>query len=252
MVDSSLPRALDGAPIAQAGMRKASWKFLTSDQQNHLEELGPRRPSAVLKLSEDAGPKEYFDAKSTDLEATCEATRTELYYCKQVREEGKMTHENFQEATRDLKHTIEFAEDELQVIKRQKKHMVQDINEMAAPIAKVRASWINLLLDKVALAATPLKRNKFNQSKFRDDMLGFYGAEKIIDKVKHQYCVVSGTWFPEVRGKTQIKAAHIVPKVLSGRELNELFGVGETMLHEARNSEYFLWFSLLKFKCYRL
>ncbi|RDW94995.1 hypothetical protein BP5796_00758 [Coleophoma crateriformis] len=238
MADNKLPRALSGPPIEQAGTRKASWRFLTLAQQNHLEELGPtRRPSVVLKLSEDAGPEAYFDAKSTDLEATCEAARTELYYYKQVREEGKITHENYQEATRDLKRTIESAETELQVIKRQKKHMVQDIDEMAAPIAKVRASWISLLLDKVALAGTPLKKKNFNQSKFRDNMLRFYGAEKIIDKVKYQYCVVSGKWYPGSRpGKTQIKAAHIVPKVLSGPELNELFEVGETMLHEARNS----------------
>ncbi|RDW88424.1 hypothetical protein BP6252_00456 [Coleophoma cylindrospora] len=238
MADSKLPRALGGPPIEQAGMRKASWKFLTVDQQNHLEELGPRRPLALLRLSEDAGPEAYFDAKSTDLEATCEAARTELHYYKQVTEKVTMTHENYQEATRELKHTIESAETELQVIKRQKKHIVQDIDEMAAPIAKFRASWVSLLLDKVALASTPLKKTKknFNQSKFRDDMLAFYGAEKIVDNVKYQYCVVSGMWFPEVRGKTQIRAAHIVPKVLSGPELNELFEVGETMLHEARNS----------------
>lgn len=244
MENNKRQRAQGDPTLKTATLRKASWKYLTIEQQSHLEELSQlRKASSILELPDKAKPADFFNAKAKELDLNCSAARIELQYFDKSMEEGKMTKEEYYESVNSLKETTNYEEGALCLIKRQKRHLIQDIEEMRPPPtiaadSKVHQSWLNLLIDKVATAGTMAKR-KFDQGKFRDTMLDYYGVEKIgEDGSKYHYCVVMGEWIEEIKGKTQVKAAHIVPKALSGTDLDSLFNIGETMLQEARNSKF--------------
>lgn len=247
------PRALGGpsnGPIdGISSFRKASWRLLDPDHRVQLETAfrDIEYSSEISQLSEDANGPEYLAARTKDTEKKCQSISTELSFFKAAMDAGGMKREDFIQITTGLQKSIDAGELELRVIKRQRNHILQDMEEMQSPVDKARRSWVNLILDRIQLAGEQLKKTKVEKIKpensFRTETMRYYGTAKRVGEAWHHYCVVTGRWYEAIPGaKGQpfrgVKAAHIVPKVLQGSELDQLFGVGETDLSEARNSEY--------------
>lgn len=245
------PRALGGPLAYTTSFRKACWQYLSPQIQQQLETnlANQRLSSRIASLSTDAEAPAYFDARAIDLEKNCESIRTEISYFKEAVENGEMERDIYIEVSNGLQEDINKDEMELRVIKRQKKHLLEDIEERTVSKEKTRQLWVDLLLDKVRLAGKDAKPSKktTNQNSFRDAMMDYYRAEKIVlhngTAEKWQYCVVTGEWYPQLN-QTSITAAYIVPKLLGGSELNQLFDVGETVLSKPRNSTYNFHFNM--------
>lgn len=159
--------------------------------------------------------------------------------------EKKISRQVYDEVMKKLDDDQDTNETEMRVLKRQRKHLIEDAEESQI---RGKESFSELLFEKVRLIKME-RKPKFAQVDFRRDCLEFYGAQRRqtmpngIEQKIH-YCVVSGEWFEDElinhktsKFRTQVTAAHIVSKSLEGPELDRLFDIGEVMLREPRNSK---------------
>jgi hypothetical protein len=86
-------------------------------------------------------------------------------------------------------------------------------------------AYTDSIVPRVMGASAKQRKNHFRQDKFKSDLLKYYGAVKGIGSGKAAWCHLTGWWDSKF-----VKAAHLVPKSLSGDELSYLFGVGEVIL----------------------
>lgn len=82
-----------------------------------------------MNLDETATPEEYITARGEDLDAYCKGAKEEVVCFKKIREKGQISQEEFQKATDNLQAALEKNQKELGVIRKSKKHFVQDSNE---------------------------------------------------------------------------------------------------------------------------
>lgn len=116
----------------------------------------------------------------------------------------------------------------------------QDIEEEACDrgqepdIGFYERAYANTLLHRVMGASSKQGKCGFSrneQAEFRQSVLECYGALKQYPGEDKAWCHVTGYWWP----KELVKAAHLVPKLLTGNELAFLFGVKELILHDPKN-----------------
>jgi hypothetical protein len=122
-------------------------------------------------------------------------------------------------------------EEELITLKRQKKAIVEDIDEVLPQYYRIEDAYAPLMRKKIMFASRKRQGKKFTQRAFAKEVLSFYNATRISDiQQPEKYCHLTG-WQPE----QSVKCVHIVPKSLESDELNYLFGVEECILSEAQN-----------------
>lgn len=126
-------------------------------------------------------------------------------------------------------------EEEIVVLKRQRKMVEEDIEDEMPQRQDLEAAYASVLSAKVISATAKQSKSDFDQSEFKKDVVKYCGARKMDEtdgKRPLTYCHLSGWW-----DKNQVKAAHLVRKSLQSEELAYLFGVGEVVLLEARNGK---------------
>lgn len=145
-----------------------------------------------------------------------------------------MTDIDFREAMGETETDLVAAERELVVIKRQKKVILDDMDEVLPRYHTVGEAYTETITTSVmAVTSQQKKDGPSHQKTFRQGVIKYYGAEREDDEGNIQkYCHLTGWLNPKF-----IKCAHIVPKSLASDELAYLFGVRETMLTEPRNGK---------------
>lgn len=140
---------------------------------------------------------------------------------------------------------------ELRVLKRQKKIIQEDLEDDFVAKKRYRGpddepdigllerAYTSTIVSRVMSATAKQKKRSFDQSAFKKDVLAYYGAGKIEGNYRLAFCHVVGAWFAH----DDVKAAHLVPKSLSGAELSYLFGVGELILSDKRNGKFIFPFT---------
>ncbi|KAL9106771.1 MAG: hypothetical protein Q9187_008520 [Circinaria calcarea] len=121
------------------------------------------------------------------------------------------------------------------VLKRQKKIVKEDLEDEKPSHSKPEDAYACVIASKGMAPFGKQKKYKSNQSWFKSNAVQYYNASKVVDADEDPqtllYCHLSG-WHPE----KYVTAAHIVPKSLQSEESSYLFGVGEAVLSDPRNS----------------
>ncbi|KAJ9264572.1 hypothetical protein DTO212C5_7075 [Paecilomyces variotii] len=143
--------------------------------------------------------------------------------------------EEFQDELAGTVATIAPLSKSLAIIHRQKRAIEQDLEDEASREKKRReedpeVDFLERAYATRVMGASSKQEKKFSkrdQSEFRKAVLCRYGSA---DSKGSAYCHLSGWWDADL-----VKAAHLVPKLLTGHEISYLFGVEELPLTDPRN-----------------
>ncbi|KAK2753650.1 hypothetical protein FQN55_000013 [Onygenales sp. PD_40] len=163
---------------------------------------------------------------------------------KEALQKKEVSEYDYHEEVGQLDEQYEPIVQELKVLGRQRKFLEEDMEEGYGIQVKrlktekandagaelIERAYASALVSKVMTATAKQKKQKFDQSKFRKDVLEYYGAARQTGAQREAYCHLTGWWLAD-----DIKAAHLVPKSLSGDELSFLFGVREAVLSDSKN-----------------
>jgi hypothetical protein len=204
--------------------------LMPAARQEKLQDVKQRSSSLASQISLNSTASEFLEAKIRGVETEIEYItnyRTGLHEAFEAQNMGKAA---FQEAMREVETGARPIEREAVLLKRQKKSLAEDLAEDMNKYETVDEAYVTSIIVKTMSAGTQQRRN-FNQTNFRKAVLEYYGAIKIdAAKQEERYCHLTG-W----HNKTDIKAAHVVPKALESEELSHLFGVGEALLMDPKN-----------------
>ncbi|KAJ5951595.1 uncharacterized protein N7479_010008 [Penicillium vulpinum] len=130
---------------------------------------------------------------------------------------------------------------ELKTLNLQRKIMEEDLEEQASnkrrrqgepDVELLERAYVDSIMPKVMSATAQQQKDKelrehhFNASNFKRDVALYYGIPKGM-----AYCHLSGEW-----NAHDVKAAHLVPRSLTGDEISHLFGVRKIVLSDTRNA----------------
>jgi len=202
-----------------------------------VEILTKRSVSAMSQISIASSTNDFIDAKIESISADLAVNGKFKDYFKDGRKRNVFTDEEYDDAMRDLESEVTQQERELISLKRQKKTISDDIDEVLPQYSTVEAAYSSVLMAKIMSASSKQRKGKrFDQSAYSKAVLSFYGAVRHTDDGSvEKYCHLTG-WLAE----KQVKCAHLVPKSLESDELAYLFGVRETVLSEPRNGMFTL------------
>jgi hypothetical protein len=152
---------------------------------------------------------------------------------RKARERRDMSEHEFQDAVGKLSEENTEKERELVAIKRQKKIIADDMDEMLPKYGTISNAYVNLMTARImAATSTQPKCKRFDRRAFSRDVLEYYGAKKEIRGMDMKYCHLTG-W----QDLSTVKCAHLVPKSLESDELFYLFGVRDAVLSDPRNGK---------------
>jgi uncharacterized protein YdcH (DUF465 family) len=203
-----------------------------------IEELSKRSASAmtaISQLSTTSFTDDFIDAKIESISADLAVNSKFKDYFESAKKRKVFTHEEYDDAVRELKSEVDQKERELTTLKRQKKAIADDIDELLPQYSTIEAAYSSVLMTKIMSASSKQRgRKSFDQSAYSKAVLSFYGAVRRTDAGNvEKYCHLTG-WQPE----ELVRCAHLVQKSLESDELAYLFGVREAVLSEPRNSMF--------------
>jgi hypothetical protein len=212
---------------------------------NDMEILSKRTASAMAEISQPSttsSTNDFVDAKIESISADLAVNSKFKDYFESARKYKVLTDEEYDDAVEELKSETSRKERELITLKRQKKIISDDIDEVLSQYSTMENAYSSVLMIKMMSASSKQRRGKTcDQSTYAQAVLSFYNA------VRHKksgniekYCHLTG-WQPE----KSVKCAHLVPKSLESDELAYLFGVRETVLSEPRNGMFTTIYPLL-------
>ena len=208
---------------------------LPAAKREELGNIRKRKASALSTLSAASSTSDFVEAKIKNVEADLDYSETLRQALSESYKEGHLSEEQYREACRDLKSDVAPREDELVVLKRQKKVIEDDMQDELPAYRTLEDAYTASLVGKIMGACGKVKKSKFDQTRFRSDALERYNAKSRNEETGEElaWCHLIG-WC----GAKRVKAAHIVPKTLESDSLAYLFGVGEAKLSDPRNGEF--------------
>ncbi|KAL8686324.1 MAG: hypothetical protein Q9218_007185 [Villophora microphyllina] len=211
-------------------------KYLRVHRKRKAQELQEKRKvSSSSTISADSTTQEFLTAKEQDTDLDIQFTDNLMHGFMEALQDGLITKKDYDDAMKGVGPHNTQKRNESVVLKRQKKFLTEDLDEMRPNYEKIRDAYAKVIVNKVMASTAFPKKKKSNQQKFRKDVLKYYQASRKTQSDKREpdeaYCALTG-W----QAKSRVKAAHIVPKALKGDELSYLFGVGEAVLSDPRNS----------------
>jgi hypothetical protein len=191
----------------------------------------------MSELSTTSSTCDFIDAKieCISLDLAIKAKFKDKEYFESAKKRKAFTDEGYDDAMRDLKSEVDHKERELLILKRQKKAVSDDVDEVLPQYTTIEGAYSSVLRAKIMSASSKQGKGKpFDQHAFSKTVLSFYGAERLTDaRSVEKFCHLTG-WQPG----NYVKCAHLVPKSLESEQLAYLFGVRDTVLSEARNGMF--------------
>jgi hypothetical protein len=212
--------------------------LIPESSQKDMEILSKRTVSAMTamsQLSTTSSTNDFIDAKIETISADLAVNSKFKDFLGSARKRKVLGDEEYDDAMKDLESEVSQKERELITLKRQKKIIADDIDEVLPQYDTIERAYCSVLMSKIMSASGKQKKaKKFDQSAYSKAVLSFYGAVRSTDSGDvEKYCHLTG-WLPE----KQVKCAHLVPKSLESDELAYLFGVREAVLSEPRNGVF--------------
>ena len=110
-------------------------------------------------------------------------------------------------------------------INRQRKILEEDITKDLKPNqTQVEDAYAASMMECVLTGQARMPKDKLNNQEFRKAIEKYYGAKVIMDGIPKTHCSLVG-WCDS----SDVKASHIVPRILNSEELAHLYGVGEVV-----------------------
>ncbi|KAK0113784.1 hypothetical protein ONS95_014034 [Cadophora gregata] len=219
--------------------------LIPAQKRKALDKYTERKASSSSKLSTATTTIEFIDAKNEELNTGIEEGVQTMALLQEAFKSRVITIDDYQSAAEELKRHRSLIDDELRVVKRQKRALAQDIEQEMPTYGILSEAYSSAMSSKVMAATANMKvemvldeekgklvKKKFDKKTFKTRVMDWYGATKNDDEAGRQsYCVVSG-W----QAAENVSAAHLVPKSLNSQELLYLFDVqDDKILGDCRN-----------------
>jgi hypothetical protein len=203
-----------------------------------MENLSKRTASAmaaISQLSTTSFTDDFIDARIESISADLAVNSKFRDYFETAKKSKVFTDEEYDDAVQELQSEVDQKERELITLKRQKKAISDDIDEVLPQYFTIEGAYSSVLTTKIMFTSSKQRKGKsFDQSVYSKAVLSFYGAVRYTDSGQvEKYCHLTG-WLPE----KQVKCVYLVPKSLESDELAYLFGVREAVLSEPRNGMF--------------
>lgn len=191
--------------------------------------------TAIAQLSTTSSTNDFINAKIESISADLAVDGKFKDYFESAKRRKVLTDEEYNDAVKELESEVNQKERELITLRRQKKIISDDLDEVLPQYSTIEGAYSSVLMAKIMSASGKQRKGKkFDQSAYSQAVLSFYGAVRHTDSgLVEKYCHLTG-WQHE----KQTKCAHLVPKSLESGELAYLFGVRETVLSEPRNGMF--------------
>jgi hypothetical protein len=187
---------------------------------------------AICQLSTTSSTNYFSDAKIESVSADL-AVNGKFKDCFESAKKRKvLADEEYDDAVKELESEVKQKERELITLRRQKKIISDDIDEVLPQYSTVEPAYSSVLMAKIMSASSKQRKgNKFDHSAYSKVVLSFYSAVRHTDSgLVEKYCHLTG-W----QSEKQVKCTYLVPKSLESDELAYLFGVREIVLSEPLN-----------------
>lgn len=209
------------------------FSLLGFEHQEALNKIKERKVSATSRLSH-ASSTDFIHTKIVEVSTTLEYAKKLRLGLLNAFNQGLIPEKQYNETIQEVEVESRPYEQEIVVLKRQKKIVTEDLQDQVPFHAKMEDVYASIITNKVMGAVVNRRKSRSNQSRLKAKVLEYYNAYKIFGDPKSNdrdsYCHLTG-W----QHDTLIKAVHIVPKLLQSDELSYLFGVGEAVLSDPRN-----------------
>jgi hypothetical protein len=224
------------------------FSLLSPNRQASIEDRGKRMASFASQISgisvASSTVSDFLEDKVAFLASEVDVIKTYRDGLLKAQKGSDISDKDFQEELKKVTTKIDILVQHKKVLTRQKRFIEDDLEEEVAKKKKdigdgpdtdfFERAYANTIIPRVMGASSKQAKNiftKHDQARIRERVLDYYGALKKFDgKTIKVHCHLSGWWVPSL-----VKAAHLVPKQLSGEELSFLFGVQETPLQDPRN-----------------
>ena len=208
--------------------------------QKQIALLKKRSASTLSVLTQAATVTDWVEAKYDNLQAQLDENKLMEQEFLKAFGSGDLNRPALTDAIRDTQAEIKRIETLVLGIKKQKKTLIDDLDEEAPSKEYIEEAFMETISAKVMLAtSSQKKKKKFRQDKFCKSVCEYYQAKRTIingkNETKEKWCHVMG-WQPDLG----VKCAHLVPKSLESLELARFFGAEQTTLTEPRNGMYIL------------
>lgn len=204
-----------------------------------LDNYRKRKASASSQWSIESPVEELLEAKTEHLQAT-----VDLY--EQTKKKLRMTAPDFNTQCRELEKALSIPEKqkELRKIFKSYKFLADDLQELKLSVSgegprastSLEEAYVSHVITNVERAGPDHRGKKFDQVQFKEDLHRYYGSTRKIHGFKEVHCVLTG-WRNAIE-KSNVIAAHLVPKSFENTGLEFLFGVGDALLSDPRNGKY--------------
>ncbi|KAG0645443.1 hypothetical protein D0Z07_8664 [Hyphodiscus hymeniophilus] len=200
-----------------------------------MERLSTRRASAMTarsQLSTTSSTHDFIDAKIESISADLAVNDKFKDIFESAKKRKALADEEYDDLVEELESEVNQKERELITLKRQKKIISDDIDEVLPQYSTIEGAYSSVMMAKIMSASGKQRKGrKFDQTVYSKAVLSFYSAVRTTDNgYVEKYCHLTG-WLPD----KAVKCAHLVPKSLESDELAYLFGVREAVLSEPRN-----------------
>ncbi|KAJ5578387.1 uncharacterized protein N7459_007351 [Penicillium hispanicum] len=221
--------------------------LVTPERRQAMKEQQQRSVSAASRLSEvsissaASMASDFLDAKIAALEdetAYIECVKNGLT---EAAVAGRVKDPVLQSELAPLINRMRSTVSTLSILKRQRILLVEDLEDAVESKRQrlrrpsddglLERAYRDTIIPRVMNASAKQRAKPFDQSRFRKEVNQYYGIKEHCEH-NTSWCQVLGLMIP----KSNVKAAHLVPKSFTADEVAHLFGVGEVVLSDPRNA----------------
>ena len=198
--------------------------------------------SRLSEMSVESTTSDILDVKFVAMESELEYMRCVRGGLNEARQTEKISHDVFQREVQPFLKSFRSSSSTIQVLKAQRPLIIEDIDEeisakrqrIAGPVDQslLEHAYRDTIICRVLGAIAKQKGPKFDQSAFNKEVYEYYGV--------NEHCHPGFGWCHVlyiVLPKNNIKAAHLVPKSMTSKEVSHLFGVSDGVLGDPRNGK---------------
>lgn len=169
--------------------------------QKDMEIITKRTVSAMKalsRLSTTSSTNDFIEAKIESISANLAANNKFRDYFESAKKRKVLADEEYEDAVRDLESEVDRKERELTTLKRQKKAISDDIDEVLPHYSTIEGAHSSVLMTKIMSASSKQRKGKsFDQNVYSKAVVSFYDAVRRTDAGSiEKYCHLTG-WQPE-------------------------------------------------------
>lgn len=202
--------------------------------------------SRLSEMSDELTISDILGMKFAAMESELEYIRCVRDGLNEARKTEKISHDTFQQEIQTFLESFRSSLSTIHVLKAQRPLIIEDIAEQVSakrqriegPVDQslLEHAYRDARISRVLGARAKQKGSKYDQSAFKKKVYAYYGINEHC-RPGFGWCHVLGTVLPQ----NNIKAAHLVPKSMTSKDVCHLFGVSNGVLGDRRNRKNILF-----------